>query len=287
MAEKSLKFLVVFFSKNRRLFLALGATLAIVAVAGILLSFTDWFPLGQHKQALAWTVVVEEENWQGEPSEADLPRYFVAGGAAFDRQILVDGWGMPEEILRPLDYMEELGIHVLLGQVNRVLYSGNKLQVYIDEKDSGYQLITVAKGDLHEGDLQIVFLNDRGTALGYEEEYVYSVPLEFTLVDSGPADTKGKAFMEILDLETLPVLTGYSPSFLSQHADCLLLFIQGAKVSSVQRNETSVRIYTEEDAGFQVVTVAKSLLKTGQNTVRLIDSTSLQVISQVVYLISD
>lgn len=286
MAEKKLKFLVVFFSKNKRLFAALAALTAIVAAVCVIVAFTDWIVTVKKEQALPWTVVLEEADWQGVPADTSLPRYFVAGGTAFDRQILVDGWGMPEEILTPVDYMEELGIHVLMGEVTQVLYSANKLQVYIDEKDSGYQLVTIAKGNLTEGDLQIIFLNDQGAKIGYEEEYVYSVPLEYTLVDSGALDTKGGVFMEVLDTETLPVLTDYSLNFLSQHSGSLLLYIQGAKVTTIQRNDTTIRIYTEADPGFQVVALDTKLMQPGQNTVRLIDSASLQVISQLIYLVS-
>lgn len=286
MAEKKLKFLVVFFSKNKRLFAALAALTAIVAAVCVIVAFTDWIVTVKKEQALPWTVVLEEADWQGVPTDTSLPRYFVAGGTAFDRQILVDGWGMPEEILTPVDYMEELGIHVLMGEVTQVLYSANKLQVYIDEKDSGYQLVTIAKGNLTEGDLQIIFLNDQGAKIGYEEEYVYSVPLEYTLVDSGALDTKGGVFMEVLDTETLPVLTDYSLNFLSQHSGSLLLYIQGAKVTTIQRNDTTIRIYTEADPGFQVVALDTKLMQPGQNTVRLIDSASLQVISQLIYLVS-
>jgi len=286
LAEKNLKFLVVFFSKNRRLFAALAALTVIVAAVCVIVAFTDWIVTVKKEQALPWTVVLHETDWQGVPADTSLPRYFVAGGTAFDRQVLVDGWGMPEEILTPVDYMENLGIHVLLGEVTQVLYSGNKLQIYIDEKDSGYQLVTISKGNLTEGDLQIIFLNNQGTKIGYEEDYVYSVPLEFTLVDSGALDTKGGVFMEVLDTETLPVLTDYNLNFLNQYSDSLLLYIQGAKVSTVQRNDTTIRIYAEDDPGFQVVAVDTGLLLPGKNTVRLIDSASLQVITQLIFMVS-
>jgi hypothetical protein len=286
LADKNLKFLVVFFSKNKRLFTALAALTAIVAAVCLILTFTDWIVTVKSDQALPWTVVLNETEWEGVPADTSLPRYFVAGGAAFDRQILVDGWGMSEEILTPVDYMEDLGIHVLFGEVEQVLYKGNKLQVYIDEKEQGYQLISIPKGKLSEGDLQIIFLNKQGTKLGYEEEYVYSVPLDFTLVDSGALDTKGAVFMEVLDTETLPVLTNYNLSMLQEYSDSLLLYIQGAKVTTVQRNDTTVRIYTADDPGFQVVAVDTELMKPGKNTVRLIDGSSLQVISQLIYLVS-
>jgi hypothetical protein len=286
LADKKVKFLVVFFSKNKRLFTALAALTAIVAAVCLILTFTDWIVTVKSDQALPWTVVLNETEWEGVPADTSLPRYFVAGGAAFDRQILVDGWGMSEEILTPVDYMEDLGIHVLFGEVEQVLYKGNKLQVYIDEKEQGYQLISIPKGKLSEGDLQIIFLNKQGTKLGYEEEYVYSVPLDFTLVDSGALDTKGAVFMEVLDTETLPVLTNYNLSMLQEYSDSLLLYIQGAKVTTVQRNDTTVRIYTADDPGFQVVAVDTELMKPGKNTVRLIDGSSLQVISQLIYLVS-
>lgn len=287
MADKKVKFLVVFFSKNKRLFTALAALTAIVAAVCLILTFTDWIVTVKSDQALPWTVVLNETEWEGVPADTSLPRYFVAGGAAFDRQILVDGWGMSEAVLTPVDYMEDLGVHVLFGEVEQVLYKGNKLEVYIDEKEQGYQLIAIPKGKLTEGDLQIIFLNTQGTKLGYEEEYVYSVPLDFTLVDSGALDTKGAVFMEVLDTETLPVLTNYNLSMLQDYSDSLLLYIQGAKVTTVQRNDTTVRIYTTNDPGFQVVAVDTELMKPGKNTVRLIDGSSLQVISQLIYLVSE
>ncbi|HCX79406.1 MAG TPA: hypothetical protein DG577_08325, partial [Firmicutes bacterium] len=93
-------------------------------------------------------------------------------------------------------------------------------------------------------------------------------------------------FMEVLDTETLPVLTDYNLNFLNQYSDSLLLYIQGAKVSTVQRNDTTIRIYAEDDPGFQVVAVDTGLLLPGKNTVRLIDSASLQVITQLIFMVS-
>jgi len=287
LAEKKLKFLVVFFSKNRRLFTTLAVLTAIVIAVCAIVSFTDWIAAVKKEQALPWTVVLDEADWQGVPADTSLPRCFVAGGTAFDRQILVDGWGMPETILAPVDYLEDLGLHVLLGEVTRVLYGNNKLQVFIDEKQSGYQLITIAKGNLAEGDLQIVFLNNQGVKIGYEEEYVYSVPLPYTLVDSGALDTKGNVFMEVLDTETLPALTKYNLNLLKQYSGSLLLYIQGAKVTTIQRNQDTLRIYTDNEPGYQVVAVSTSCLRPGQNTVRLIDSANLQVLSQLIVLIPE
>lgn len=282
MAEKSLRFLVVFFSKNKRLFRALGVLALVVAVVGLTMTLTDWFPTSQG-EALPWTVVQEDIAWQGVPADTRLPRFFIAGGVAFDKEILVDGWGVPAELLTPVDYLEDIGIHVLMGEVTRILYSPNKLHVYISEKDSGYQFVTIGKANLSEGDLQVLFINADGTRVGYEEEYIHSIPLKYELVDSGPADSKGAVFMEVLDSETLPVLTKYSVDLLRQYSSSLLLYIQGAKVATIQRNEAALRIYVDEDQGYQIVAVPTDMLQQGKNTVRLIDSNNLEVISQLVY----
>lgn len=282
MAEKSLKFLVVFFSKNKRLFQALGVLAIIVAVVGLTVTLTDWFPSGKG-EAVPWTIVRQDGAWQGVPTDTRLPRFFVAGGVALDKEILVDGWGLPEELLTPVDYLEDLGIHVLMGEVTQVLYSPNKLHVYITEKDSGYQLVTIGKGNLSEGDLQITFVDADGTKVGYVEEFVHSIPLNYKLVDSGPANSKGAVFMEVLDGETLPALTEHSADLLKQYSGSLLLYIQGAKVATIQRNEAALRIYIDEDPGYQIVAVPTDLLQPGKNTVRLIDSNNLEVISQLVY----
>lgn len=285
MAAKHLKFLVVFFTKNKRLFMTVGALAILVALVGAIGAFAGWLGPKQKGQALNYTVLVEEPDWHGVPAEASLPRYFVAGGTAFDRQILVEGWGLPEQVLKSVDYMQDIGLHILMGQVTQVLYTGDRLEVYIEEKSSGYQLVTVSKADMAEGDLQIIFFNGAGARIGYEEEFVYSVPLSFTLLDSGVIDSKGAAFIEILDTETLPVLTDYSPDFLSRNSGSLLLYVQGAKVATIQRNETTLRIYTKPDPGFYVVAVDTKSLHSGQNILRLIDSESLQVLHELVYLV--
>ena len=286
MAEKRLKFLVVFFSKNRRLFIALAAVLAIIAVAGAIATFSGWVGSGKKGESLAWRVVLQEADWQGVPTDASLPKYFVAAGLAFDRQTLVEGWGLPEDILKPVDYLQDIGLHILMGEVVRVQYSPHRLEIYIDEKDTGYQLVTISKGDLNEGDLQIVYLNSAGGKLGYDEEFVHSVPLKYTLVEEGALDTKGGVFIEILDAETLPTLTEHNPSFLNQYAGALLLYIHGAKVNTIQRNEATLRIYTEPVPGFQIVAVETNLLQLGNNTVRMIDSASLQMIAELLYLVA-
>lgn len=285
MAGKSLRFLVVFFSKNRRLFTALAALVLVIVVVGLTVSLRNWRPEDEG-EALTWTIVRQDPAWQGVPASTRLPKCFVAGGIAFDKEILVDGWGMQEQDLTAVDYMEELGIHVVLGEVTQILYSANTLQVYIAEKEVGYQLVTVNKGNFSEGDLQIVFINGEGVKIGYEEEFVYSVPLNYSIVDSGPA-AKGEVFMEALDAETLPVLTEHGPELLSQRPNSLLLYIQGAEVGTIQRNQDAVRIYVAAAPGFQIVDLPTALLLPGKNTVRLIDSSTLEVIAQLVCQIEE
>jgi len=287
MVEKKIKFLVVFFSKNRRLLITLAVLAAIVAAVWLIVAATNWFVTANLDVTVPWTVVCEDETWQGISSDTTLPRYFVAGGITYDQQILVNGWGMSEDVLMPVDYMEDLGIHLLYGDVTKITYGENRLQVFIDEKESGYKLITISKANLAEGDLQIVFMDAQGVPLGYEEDYVYSVPLEYTLVDSGDAESKSTVFMEVLDTETLPVLTGMDISLISQYPKSVLLYIQGGEVATIQRNNNTVRVYTDSKPVYQVVAVNSDLFKPGQNIIRLIDSTDLSVKSQIIFMISD
>jgi len=206
----------------------------------------------------------------------------------YDQEILVNGWGLSEEVLTPVDYMENLGIHLLFGDVVKITYGNHRLQVVVDEKDFGYKLITVSKGYLEEGDLQIVFLNTQGVPISYEEDYVYSIPLEYTLVETGDSQSKASTvFMEVLDTETLPVLTGMNPALLKQHSGSVLLYIEGGEIATMQRNGNTLRVYTEAKPVYQVVAVDTSLFNPGQNIIRLIDSADLSVKSQIIFMIPD
>jgi len=287
MAKRKLRFLVVFFSKNRRLIITLAALAAIVAAVWLIVVCTNWLVTVNQEQAVPWTVVCEDEDWQGSSNDGALPKFFVAGGTTYDKQILVDGWGMSTEVLLPIDYMEDLGIHVLFGEVTRVTYGGRRLEICIDERQSGYKLITISKSHFEEGDIQIVFVNSQGVPMGYEEEYIYSIPLKYTLVDSGEAETKATVFMEVLDTETLPVLTKSNLSLLNKYPGSILLYIQGGEVATIQRNRNTVRVYTTSKPVYQVIAVDSRLFMSGNNSIRLIDSTDLSVKSQIIYWISD
>lgn len=287
MAEKKLRFMVVFFSRNRRLILTIAVLAAIVLAVWLIVAFTNWLVQVNQDQNLPWTVVFRDENWQGNSSDATLPRAFVAGGTTYDRQILVDGWGMSAEVLMPIDYMEDLGIHILFGEVTKTTYSPGRLEINIREKSAGYELITISKWYLHEGDLQIIFADSQGIPVGYEEEFIYSVPVQYTLVDSGEADAKASAFMEVLDSETTPVLTGHDLSLVNQYPGCVLLYVQGGEVATIQRNANTLRIYTDPAPAYQVIAIPSNLLNPGYNSLRLIDSTDLSVKSQIIIQVAE
>lgn len=282
MAKKTM-FLVVFFSKNRRLLLSLAALAAIVVAVWLIVAFTNWLVVANQEQIVPWSVVSQDKEWQGRADDGVLPRYFVAGGITYDQQILVDGWGISTEVLKTVDYMEDLGIHVLYGEVKKVTYSDHRLQVFIEEKQSGYQLISVSKAHLEEGDLQIVYVNPQGVPLSYEEEFVYSIPLKYTVVEAGSAEAKTTVFMEILDNETLPVLTGLDNSAIHRHAGSILLYVQGGEIATIQRNKDVIRIYTDNKPVYQVIALDTDLLVSGQNTIRLIDSADLSIKSQIIF----
>ena len=287
MAARKTMFLVVFFSKNRRLLMALAALAAIVLAVWLIVFFTNWLVTVNHQEeTLEWTVISDDKDWQG-VSDGTLPKFFVAGGITYDQHILVDGWGMSAEALVPVDYMEDLGIHVLYGQISKITYIDRRLEVHIQEQQSGYKLITVAKTHFNEGDLQVVFMDSKGVPMSYEEEYIYSIPLNYTMVEAGEAETKAAVFMEVLNTESLPVLTGLDISLLHRHQDKLLLYIQGGEVATIQRNQNTVRVYVNNNSVYQVIALDYGQMVSGQNIIRLIDSNDLQVKSQINLLIPD
>lgn len=286
MAEKSFKFLVVFFSRNRRLLLTIAALAAIVLAVWLIVALTNWFVQVNEDQDIPWSVVHRDETWQGSGDSA-LPRAFVAGGTTYDKQILVEGWGMSAEVLMPIDYMEDLGMHILFGEVTKITYSPGHLEVWIKERQAGYELVTVSKSWLEEGDLQIVFADSQGVPIGYEEEFIYSVPLQYTVAASGSADSKASAFMEVMDNETIPVLMGHEWTESNRYPGCILLYIQGGEVATIQRNANTIRIYTDPEPVYQVIALPESLLNPGYNSLRLIDSSDLGVKSQIIIQVSD
>lgn len=279
-------FLVVFFNKNRRLLLALGALLAIAAAVWLLVAFTNFLISANQEPAIPYTVVSQDLHWQGFPAADHLPRFFVAGGPSYDAEILVDGWGLDQQSLVPVDYMEELGIHILHGQVLRITYTEQRLNVYVEERQGGYQLVAISKSLLDEGELQVVFLDARGVPLAYEEEYIYSVPLAHTIVKSGDAGAKAAVFMEILDQETLPAFSHLEGGLLAMWPDSLLIYVHGGQVATVQRQGNIIRIYAEREGVWQVLALDNRLFREGQNVLRLIDCQDLSVNGEIVFWIA-
>src|SRR5690554_5165898 len=106
MAESRHFFLVVFFNKNKRLLLALGALLAIAVAVWLIVAFTNFLLTANQEPTVPYTVVSQDLHWQGEPASDDLPRYFLAGGTSYDAEILVDGWGLDQQSLVAVDYMD-------------------------------------------------------------------------------------------------------------------------------------------------------------------------------------
>jgi hypothetical protein len=88
--------------------------------------------------------------------------------------------------------------------------------------------------------------------------------------------------MEVLDTETLPVLTGLELSLLSRYPGKVLLYIQGGEVATIQRNNNTIRVYVNNKPVYQVVALESDQMVAGQNTIRLIDSNDLQVKSQII-----
>lgn len=281
-------FMVIFFSRNRRLLMALAALTAIVLAVWLLVSAANHLVgPADRDQTVPWSVVYHDPHWQGEPGDRTLPRYFIGGGVTYDEKILVDGWGLSAEVIVPVDYMEDLGVHVLFGQVLRVTYTPGRLQIYVSQEEKGYQMIKLSKVHLQEGDLQVVFLNSKGVPIRYEEEYIYSIPLVYDEVARGQGGDKASASMEILDSETVPALAqlGLEASVLNpwRRGEHVLLLVYGGNVTSIQRTDLTVRIYTGDQPVWQVVAIKADQLQTGQNSLRLIGNSDLKVRAQVVF----
>lgn len=287
MAEPKHFFLVVFFNKNKRLLMALGVLLAIALAVWLIVAFTNFLITANQEPTVPYTVVSEDLHWQGVPASDDLPRFFLAGGTSYDTEILVDGWGMDQENLVAVDYMADLGIHILHGQVLQITYAEQRLNVYVKEREGGYQLIAVNKALFREGDLQVVFLDQRGVPLAYEDEYIYSVPLDYQIVERGETSAKTMAFLEVVAQDTLPVMADIDPGLLNQWPDKLLLYIHGGQVATVQRQGDIIRIYSDREPVWQVVALDYSLLQRGKNILRLIDCEDLGISGEIVFWIGE
>ncbi|MTI95039.1 MAG: hypothetical protein FH749_06045 [Firmicutes bacterium] len=278
-------FLVLFLSKNRRLLWTLAVLLGIVLAVWLLVSFTNFLVATMGQEAdLPFTVVYQDPTWKSQVEDQSLPQFFVAGGISYDEEILVEGWGLARETLVPVDYFNDLGIHVLHGRIERVSYSDQRLNIYINQADAGYQMATISKKHFTEGDLQVVFVDEKGVPLAYEEEYIYSVPVEYVVLQQEEKAVK-TVFMEVIDAGALEAATGSDLQYAAVQPylndDYLVLWVQGGTVSIAQRQQNTLRLYMNTGSTTQVLAFQREQLASGQVTVRLIDSEDLSLKEQI------
>lgn len=278
-------FAVVHLNKSKILTLAFIAVLVLVLMfflAGSLINMS----FGGDNNSLTtidFSAVLTDNNFSND-LHALFPRYFIAGGISYDNSILKQH-GIEALADNELNHFEQVGIYTIKSEVQEIRYlkESNRVQVFIKPQEKGYNLISFNKSSLNEGPITYEFLDMQGQRILVEEDYVYSVPVEYVILEEGDsyiAATTLDRFV-IVDNEVKPVLAsyGYDTEILEGASkDNISLYVFGAKVETVQKQGENLRIYFNDSDGYQIINFSADKLSGGQNIVKFIREKDLREI---------
>lgn len=287
-------FAVVHLNKRKILLLAFISVLIlalVIIMAGSLMNLS----FGGEKSSLTtieFQKVIGESDFNGD-LHALFPRYFIAGGISYDNSILGQH-GIEALADNGLNHFEQVGIYTLKSEVQEIRYlrDQNRVQIIVDPQEGGYNLISFNKGVLNEGPITYEFINMQGQRISVEEDYVYSVPVEYVVLEEGDNYTTATTLdrFVIVDNEVKPVLAsyGYDTQILEGASkDIVSLYLFGAKVETVQKQGDTLRIYFNDSEGYQLINFETDRLRGGQNVVKFIREKDLREIDILSFWINN
>ncbi|SES72962.1 hypothetical protein [Anaerobranca gottschalkii] len=214
-----------------------------------------------------------------------FPQYFIAGGVNYDNSIL-EKHNIEAIKENNINHFEKIGIYTILADVIEIKYFPEKslAQVVVEEKSEGYNLVSFDKSVLKEGIITYEFVNKEGKRLLVEEDYIYSIPIKFVVLDEGDKYISNSILEKfvIVDNQVKPILAeeGYNLEILEgvNKDEEISIYIFGGYVETVQKQGDNIRIYFNESAGYQLIKFDINNLKAGQNFIRFIRERDLKEI---------
>ncbi|SHJ63102.1 hypothetical protein SAMN02745227_00269 [Anaerobranca californiensis DSM 14826] len=258
--------------------------LIVIGVLGLIINYT----LNKGKNEGYIRIEFEEiiQNSQKDIEVDSLfPRYFIAGGVNYDNSIL-EKHNIETLSENNINHFEKIGIYTILADVKEIKYFPEKslVQVVVEEKGEGYNLVGFDKSILKEGVVTYEFVNKEGKRLLVEEDYIYSIPIKFFVLDEGDRYTSNSVLEKfvIVDNQVKPILAeeGYNLEILEgiNKNEEISIYIFGGYVETVQKQGDNIRIYFNESPGYQLIKFKIDNLKPGQNFVRFIRERDLKEI---------
>ncbi len=277
-------FTVIRFDKNKMILLGLMAVLLIALFVFGLISLTGAFKGAERDYiVLDFDIQVQNEEFDGDLHTL-FPRYFVAGGISYDNNVL-GNHGIEVASTSEINHFDEIGVYTIKAKINEVRYyeRSNRVVMYVQSQESGYNMITFSKGELSEGPITFVFANLQGETISIEEDYIYSTPVSFTVLDQGAkylASDQLDQFV-VVDNEIKPVIAsaGYDIEVISEMDNShMALYVFGGEVLTIQKQGENLRVYFDEGEGYQVLSFDTTKLKEGQNSIKFIREKDLKEI---------
>ncbi|WP_350344835.1 hypothetical protein PRVXT_001277 [Proteinivorax tanatarense] len=279
-------FAVINLKGNSRLLYGLGILALLVFLMFLIVSFTNVLISDSRDfEQLPYKEVLKEQ-WYGEySSDSKYPRFFIAGGHNYDQNILAQH-GIDNLELASVNHFNDIGVYVVGAGISRIDYFAEEREVFIEVKNDepNYQLVTLDKFLLGEGPITYIFVDkSKGDILNSEEDYIYSTPVQFTLLEEGKDDIKvdGLEKFVVADSNTVPILAENDMYSNDLHSDDqLCMYVFGGEVVTIQQRENLTRVYFNESEGYQIFSVKKEYFQEGENVIKFIRESDLREFDQ-------
>lgn len=278
-------FAVIRLNKSKIIFLGIIGVLIMTLLIFITGSFLS---LGFGERELKYSIINFERVLTDEQVIEEIhplfPKHFIAGGISYDNSILGQH-GIEALADNKLNHFDEVGIYTIKAEVKKIKYfeKDRKVQITVIPQESGFNLISFNKGFLREGPITYEFINIQGERITIEEDFIYSIPIEFVILKEGDLNVAPSPLNRfvIVDSEIKPVLAsyGFDTEILQKvTGDNISLYVFGGEILTVQKQGESLRIYFNDSEGYQVVKFSTERFPDGHNIVKLIREKDLRLI---------
>ncbi|WP_353892214.1 hypothetical protein PRVXH_001543 [Proteinivorax hydrogeniformans] len=277
-------FAVINLNKNNVLLYGLGILVLLIVGVFLIVSFANFLVSDSNNvEEIQYNEVLKKQ-WYGQHND-DFPEFFVAGGVNYDHNIL-SHHGIENVLPASVNHFNDIGIYAVGSKIKNVNFSEAEREVYVELKKNheSYQLVTFGKETLGEGPITYIFLDaDTNSVLGSEEDYIYSTPVQFTLIKEGEEYTANNELgnFVIADSSTVPILAKtdiYSEEIIPEDELCMYVF--GGEVVTIQQRKNLTRVYFNESEGYQFISIDKNYFEKGENVIKFIRESDLREFHQ-------
>lgn len=288
-------FAVVRLDKSK---IILGAIVAILVIAIAIFSIVKLSGALFSSQepdyiTIQFEKIVDEKEFSKE-LHTMFPRYFIAGGESYDLSILenhgIEAMAIPEA---NINHFEKIGVYTIKASVEQIRYykDDSIVHIYVDTNDTGYEMVTFSKEKLKEGTITYHFVNNLGETITMEEDYIYSTPVNYSILDEGEKYLASQELDQfvMVDSEVKPVISsaGYDIEILENLEDNQIgLYVFGAQILTIQKQGDNLRVYFKESEGYQAISFDTTDLREGQNFAKFVRDSDLKEVETISFWIN-